>query len=106
LLEDIRKLGLENLPVLAYIVTQTPPKSIGAIGGGPVTENYLRDHHILQQDGSYIDLILTDLKVALESVAAGQYEADAVSRFRLVDATIRADGEIGEQVRHVEYLPI
>src|SRR5690606_2649680 len=53
LLEDIRKLGLENLPVLAYIVTQTPPKSIGAIGGGPVTENYLRDHHILQQDGSY-----------------------------------------------------
>ncbi|MDQ3660161.1 MAG: S24 family peptidase [Actinomycetota bacterium] len=71
LLEDIRKMELD-LPLLAYIVTGTQPRSVGAIGGRQHLEEWFKERHILFQDGTgYVDTILTEMRATLELMAAG-----------------------------------
>ena len=107
LLKDIRALGL-SVPTLAFIVTKTPPRSIGAIGGKSVTEEWLRRHHILfQGNGTYVEEILLDLRQAVEAVVAGQYEeGDVVTAVRQTDVAILDDGDVLEDMRFKNYLPV
>lgn len=107
LLKDIRGLGL-SVPTLAYIVTKTPPRSIGAIGGKAVTEDWLRQRHILfQGSANYVEEILLDLRQALDAVFAGQYqEGDVVAAVRQADVAILHDVDVPEDERFESYLPV
>lgn len=72
LLADIRRMQLD-VPLLAYIVTSTEPRSVGAIGGQQHKEAWLRERHILFQDGTgYVDTILKELRDTVDHVAAGE----------------------------------
>lgn len=94
LLRDIRGLGL-SVPTVAYIVTPTSQRAIGAVGGRAVTGSWLRDRYILmQKEPDYVRVILEDLRRALGSVEEGQYEEGrSVGRFRLVDGDL-VDNEV------------
>jgi|AMFO01.1.fsa_nt_gi Uncharacterized protein conserved in bacteria len=111
LLRDIRQLGL-SVPTVAYIVTDTSPANIGAIdsmaGGGPVTEQWLRDHHILLQDGAgYIAEILDDLRRQVEAVISGQYQGGGpVQPLRQAGIRILDDSEVSEEERFTTHLPV
>lgn len=107
LLGDIRGLGL-SVPTVAYIVTKTPPRSVGAIGGKAVTEEWLKEHHILfQRDSTYVEEILADLRQAVEAVIAGQYaEGDAVAVVRQADVAILHDEDMPEDERFRTSLPV
>ena len=107
LLEDIRALGL-SVPTVAYIVTSTPPRSIGAIGGVAASPDWLRERHILlQDDATYIQTILDDLRRALESVETDQYDTSRpVARFRLIDGELVNDGDVAGDDKHTRYAPL
>jgi phage repressor protein C with HTH and peptisase S24 domain len=79
LLEDIRRMELD-VPLLAYIVTATEPRSVGAIGAASDEhhkEEWFKERHILFQDGTgYVDTILAELRLTLELAAAGRRAAE------------------------------
>lgn len=93
LLKHVRDMRLE-IPLLAYIVTSTAPRSVGAIGGVAHREEWFREQHILFQDGQgYVQTILGDLRLAVDrtadstGAAAGDTsstERDAPARVRIV----------------------
>lgn len=107
LLKDIRGLGL-SVPTLAYIVTKTSPRSIGAIGGKSVTEDWLRERHILFQGSStYVEEILLDLRQAVAAVVAGQYEeGDVVAAVRQLAGAMFDDADVPDDERFTSYLPV
>ncbi len=111
LLRDIRRLGL-RIPTVAYIVTDTLPEHIGIIGdmagGGPVTEQWLRDRHILLQGSSgYIEEILDDLRRQVEAVISGQYQGGGpVEPLRQAGIRILNDSEVSEEERFTTHLPV
>jgi phage repressor protein C with HTH and peptisase S24 domain len=107
LLQDIRGLGL-SVPTVAYIVTPTSQKAIGAVGGQAVTETWLRDRHILLQKSSdYISVILDDLRRALLSVEEDQYkEGRTVGRFRVIDGRLVDSENVPDVDRYSTYAPV
>lgn len=107
LLTDIRELGL-SVPTVAYIVTKTEPRSIGAVGARTGDREWLRERRILfQTSPTYVEEILTDLRNAIEAVVAGQYaEGDVVAGVRQTDVKLYADEEVPEDLRFVEHLPV
>ena len=73
LLADIRRMELD-VPLLAYIVTGTEPRSVGAIGGEARKEEWFRERHILFQDGTgYVDTILTEMRSAVDQLVSGGF---------------------------------
>jgi phage repressor protein C with HTH and peptisase S24 domain len=84
LLKHIRETNLD-IPMLAYIVTKTEPRSVGAIGGIEHREDWFRDRHILFQDGTgYIQTILEELRQAIEEVTAGKKDGQALAFARSI----------------------
>jgi phage repressor protein C with HTH and peptisase S24 domain len=79
LLGDIRKMELD-VPLLAYIVTATEPRSVGAIGAAGDEhhkEEWFRERHILFQDGAgYVDTILAEMRLTLELATEGRRAAE------------------------------
>jgi hypothetical protein len=106
LLQQIREIGLTT-PTVAWIVTKTAPRSIGAVGGSAVDDEWLRDHYILFQGEGYIEEILGDLRTAVDSVVAGQYaEGSIVPELRRADGQVLSDSQVPEEIRYVEFLPV
>lgn len=107
LLADIGRMGL-TVPTRAYIVTMTPPRSIGAIGGGTSDVEWLRQRHILFQNSTeYVEEILVDLRRSLDAVEHGQYEeGDPVGVVRMAEVAVLQDQDVAEELRYVEYLPL
>jgi hypothetical protein len=106
LLSEIREIGLET-PTIAYIVTKTAPKSIGAIGGNAGDGDWLRARHILLQDESYIEEIVGELRRAIAHVEAGTYRrGDVFGELQVTDPRVLPDLSVPSERRFVEFLPV
>lgn len=107
LLAHIRGLGL-SIPTIAYIVTETSPRSVGAFDGKAVTEEWLRERYILfQGSDGYVGDIMLDLRRALESVLAGQFsEGGEVGLLRQASVEVVSDDEVSEEEHFTSHLPV
>ena len=106
LLDDIRHLGL-SVPMTAWIVTKTPPRSIGAIGGAAATEDWLRDRYILfQGNDTYVNEILVDLRRAVDGFMSEQDAKGDLPLQRGIRTRILGDEEVSDIERFARYLPL
>jgi len=111
LLRDIRALTL-SMPTLAYIVTETQPHAIGAIGRVASGEEWLRNQNVLLQDGAgYVADILSDLRGAVDAVVHGSYVPGSlvdqrVGAIRQRHLTMVPDSPEIEDEKFVSLLPV